>query len=68
MTIAAAVVVVLSLLIIVIGAIGIFRLFDVDVFGNRTWASFFLIGGIFCGAGALLVVLAVRAQRRGSGV
>ena len=35
--------------------IALLRLFDKDVFGGRVWATYFLFGAIFAGAGLLLL-------------
>lgn len=38
----------------VLFAVGIIRVLDTEVFHRRVWASYLVVGGIFCAAGLLL--------------
>jgi hypothetical protein len=51
-----------GLAVLVLLVVGVTYLFDHDVFGGRVWATYFLFGGIFIAAGAL--VLAKSGFRR----
>ena len=43
--------------------IGLIKLFDVDVFRGRVWATDFLFGGILLAAGGFLLRLSAKARR-----
>lgn len=45
----------IGLLVLVIVSIALMRLFDVDVFGGRVWATYLLFGGMLIGAGVFLI-------------
>jgi hypothetical protein len=43
--------------------VGLIRLFDVDVFRGRVWATDFLFGGILLAAGGFLLRSSAKARR-----
>ena len=53
-----------GLAVLVAGGIGLIRLFDVDVFRGRVWATYFLFGGILLAAGRFSSCVRARAGRR----
>lgn len=57
---------VVATFLVVALAIGIVRLLTTDAFGGRVWASDLVVGGIFSGAGTLLL-RRMRAGGRGDG-
>jgi hypothetical protein len=48
---------------LVVIVIGLFRLFDHDVFAGRAWATDLLFGGIFVAAGMFIFSLGNRSRR-----
>lgn len=55
---------VVSLVVLILLAVGIVRLLDVYAFGGRVWASDALFGAIFCGGG--FFVWSLRTKRHAS--
>jgi hypothetical protein len=53
----------LLLVVVVLFSVGVLRLLDVYVFGQRVWASYTLLGALFCVAG--LFCLSKRKPRLG---
>jgi hypothetical protein len=56
---------VLLLVVTVLLSVGVLRLLDAYVFGRRVWASYALLGTLFCLAG--LFLLSKRKPRAGGG-